>query len=216
MKFPKSYKGIKLIYLAEILMLLVAVLSVIEVFIVAGNGVVVDNSIIVSAGTLTAVQIIGVAVIVMAVIAFLVYLIGVVSCRNDDDSFKFALFATIAGIVFSIVKGIPGASASLTNWMDTLNALASLFASYFILTGVANLSDAYPDPQTKALCLKSRNLLCCALAASAILRCITGIFGASQSGALWTILGIVAISIEIISYVVYLLALSRSKNMLSK
>jgi hypothetical protein len=216
MKFPNSYKGIKLIYLAEILMLLVAVLSVIEVFIVAGNGVVIDNSIIVSDGTLTVVRVIGIAVVVMAVVAFLVNLVGVVSCRNDDDSFKFALFATIAGIIFSIVKGIPGVSAALGNWMDTLNSLASLFASYFILTGVANLSDAYPDPRTKALCLKSRNLLCCSLAVSAILRCITGIFGVSQTGALWTIMGIVAVSIEIISYVVYLAALQRSKHMLSK
>ena len=218
MKFPDSYKGIKRIYLAEILMLIVVIMTMVDVITVAANGVVVDNTLIVSEGTLTFVSVLTIASGVLAIIAFVLNLIGGINCRKDDENFRIALFATLAGIVLSVVQAVTNKSNStVSDWMNTLTSIANLFASYFVLTGCANLAETYPDGATKNVCLKARNLLCGSFALSALLKCITSLTGiAATNSVLWTILAVLATVVEIASYVIYMTALARSKRMLAR
>ena len=93
--------------------------------------------------------------------------------------------------------------------------IESCYASYYVLTGVSNLSEAYPDPQTKKLVDKSRNWLLGSFCLSAILKLIVDIFNI-QDGTPKTIMGIVAVLAEIVSYVIYIMALNKSKKMLAR
>ena len=161
MKFPNTFKGIKKIWIAEMLMLLAAVLSIVLVFVIAGNSVVVDDVVVVNTEAVkTPTAIIGIGAAVIMLVAFLLNLIGIINCRKDDKNFINALFATLLGVVCGVVNAIWGESnPRLGSWMEFVMVMESCYASYYVLTGVSNLSEAYPDEATKKLVDKSRNWL---------------------------------------------------------
>ena len=217
MKFPNTFKGIKKIWIAEMLMLLAAVLSIVLVFVIAGNSVVIDDAVVVNTEAVkTPTAIIGIGAAVIILVAFLLNLIGIINCRKDDKNFINALFATLLGVVCGVVNAIWGESnPRLGSWMEFVMVMESCYASYYVLTGVSNLSEAYPDEATKKLVDKSRNWLLGSFSLSAGLKLIVDIFNI-QDGTPKTIMAIVAALAEIVSYVIYLMALNKSKKMLAK
>ena len=217
MKFPNTFKGIKKIWTAEMLMLLAAVLSIVLLFIVAGNSVVKDNVVEINKEAIkTPTAIFGIGAAVLILVAFLLNLIGIINCRKDDKNFINALIATLLGVVCGIINAIWGESKPrLGSWMEFVMVMESCYASYYVLTGVSKLSEAYPDEATKKLVDKSRNWLLGSFSLSAGLKLIVDIFNI-QDGTPKTIMAIVAVLAEIISYVIYLMALNKSKKMLAK
>ena len=217
MKFPNTFKGIKKIWIAEMLMLLAAVLSIVLVFVIAGNSVVIDDAVVVNTEAVkTPTAIIGIGAAVIILVAFLLNLIGIINCRKDDKTFLNALFATLLGVVCGIINAIWGESKPrLGSWMEFVMVMESCYASYYVLTGVSKLSEAYPDEATKKLVDKSRNWLLGSFSLSAGLKLIVDIFNI-QDGTPKTIMAIVAVLAEIVSYVIYLMALNKSKKMLAK
>ena len=217
MKFPNTFKGIKKIWIAEMLMLLAAVLSIVLVFVIAGNSVVIDDAVVVNTEAVkTPTAIIGIGAAVIILVAFLLNLIGIINCRKDDKNFINALIATLLGVVCGVVNAIWGeAKPRLGSWMEFVMVMESCYASYYVLTGVSKLSEAYPDEATKKLVDKSRNWLLGSFSLSAGLKLIVDIFNI-QDGTPKTIMAIVAVLAEIVSYVIYLMALNKSKKMLAK
>ena len=217
MKFPNTFKGIKKIWIAEMLMLLAAGLSIVLVFVIAGNSVVIDDAVVVNTEAVkTPTAIIGIGAAVIILVAFLLNLIGIINCRKDDKNFINALIATLLGVVCGIINAIWGESKPrLGSWMEFVMVMESCYASYYVLTGVSKLSEAYPDEATKKLVDKSRNWLLGSFSLSAGLKLIVDIFNI-QDGTPKTIMAIVAVLAEIVSYVIYLMALNKSKKMLAK
>ena len=214
MRFPNTFKGIQKIWIAEMLMLLASVLSIVLLFVVANNSAVVEDVLVVAIDTPT--QVLSIASAVLMIVAFVLNLIGIINCRKDDKNFVNALFATVLGVICGIVNAIWGeAKPRLGEWMEFVMVMESCYASYYVLTGVSNLSEAYPDPQTKKLVDKSRNWLLGSFCLSAILKLIVDIFNI-QDGTPKTIMGIVAVLAEIVSYVIYIMALNKSKKMLAR
>lgn len=216
MRYPNAFSGVKKIWLAEILMLFAAVLSIVLIFVVAANStmngeeLVVSDSITTAAGAIT----IGTALIVL--VAFVLNLIGLINARKDESSFSNALLFTLLGIAAGIVSAVWNGSTRLVKSMEVVTTLCNLFASYYVLTGIANLADTYPDSSTKAIVLKSRKLLIYTFCMTAVFKCIITIFNVQEGSTSYTIYGIIALVLEIASYILYLLALSRGKKMLSK
>ncbi len=214
MRFPNTFKGIQKIWIAEMLMLLASVLSIVLLFVVANNSAVVEDVLVVAIDTPT--QVLSIASAVLMIVAFVLNLIGIINCRKDDKNFVNALIATVLGVICGIVNAIWGeAKPRLGEWMEFVMVMESCYASYYVLTGVSNLSEAYPDPQTKKLVDKSRNWLLGSFCLSAILKLIVDIFNI-QDGTPKTIMGIVAVLAEIVSYVIYIMALNKSKKMLAR
>ena len=214
MRFPNTFKGIQKIWIAEMLMLLASVLSIVLLFVVANNSAVVEDVLVVAIDTPT--QVLSIASAVLMIVAFVLNLIGIINCRKDDKNYVNALIATVLGVICGIVNAIWGeAKPRLGEWMEFVMVMESCYASYYVLTGVSNLSEAYPDPQTKKLVDKSRNWLLGSFCLSAILKLIVDIFNI-QDGTPKTIMGIVAVLAEIVSYVIYIMALNKSKKMLAK
>ena len=207
MRFPNTFKGIQKIWIAEMLMLLASVLSIVLLFVVANNSAVVEDVLVVAIDTPT--QVLSIASAVLMIVAFVLNLIGIINCRKDDKYFVNALIATVLGVICGIVNAILG------EWIEFVMVMESCYASYYVLTGVSNLSEAYPDPQTKKLVDKSRNWLLGSFCLSAILKLIVDIFNI-QDGTPKTIMGIVAVLAEIVSYVIYIMALNKSKKMLAR
>ena len=217
MRFPNAFRGIKKIWLAELLMLLAAVIGIVLIVVIAANSTLVGEEIVVNEDAVrTPAAILGIASAVIALIAFVLNLVGLIVARKDDSGFRIALFVTVLGIIASAVSAIWSTNAGLVKWMDTLTTIFSMFASYYVLTGIANLAEQFPDEATKALALKSRTLVEGTFCATAIFKLIINIFKIQDGSTIYTILSIIALVLELVSYILYLRALSKGKKMLAK
>jgi hypothetical protein len=198
-------------------MLLAAVIGIILIFVIAANGTLVgEDEIVINEAAKTPISILGIVSAVVALVAFVLNLVGLIIARKDDSGFRIALLVTVLGIIASAVSAIWSTNAGLVKWMDTLTTIFSMFASYYVLTGIANLADQIPDAATKALALKSRTLVEGSFCATVIFKLIISIFKIPDGSTLYTILSIVALLLELVSYILYLRALSKGKKMLAK
>jgi len=217
LKFPNAFSGIKKIWLAELLMLLAAIIGIILIVVIATNSTLVGEEVIVNEEAVkTPASILGIATAVIALLAFILNLIGLISARKDDAAFMTALFVTILGIIAGAVSSIWNTNQGLVKWMDTLLTIFSMLASYYVLTGIANLAEQLSDSATKALALKSRTLVEGSFCATVIFKCIINIFRIQDGSTIYTILSIVALLLELLSYILYLRALSKGKKMLAQ
>ena len=96
MRFPNAHEGVKKIFTAEILMIIVTIGTVI----VSGISMSGDRS----EGAIGAAAIILVAAGVISIIAFIMNLLGIIQARKDEAKFTYALYAVIGGIIASLVQ----------------------------------------------------------------------------------------------------------------
>ena len=215
MRFPNAYRGVKKIWLAELLMLLAAIVGIIMVIVMAANGTMVGEDIVISEGVKTPIAVLGIVTAVIALVAFILNLVGLINANNDDSAFRIALLVTILGVVASAISAIWSNNETLNKWMDTAITICSMFASYYVLTGIANLAEKMSDAATKALALKSRTLVEGSFCATALFKLIISIFKIQDGSTISTILAVVALLLELVSYILYLRALSKGKKMLA-
>ena len=215
MKFPNAYNGVKKIYLAEVLLILAAILGIATIVALAVNNVSLDAAELNLEGTpATLTLIFGVGAALIALIAFVLNLLGVMSARKDDDNFKMALFFTLIGIGCSIVSAAFNSNEGLKDWMEVGNNLSSLFASYFVLGGIARLAGKYPDNATMSLALQARSRVMSAFSCTVILRMIVNLFKI-QNETILLILSAIIMLAQIVSYLLYMMTLSKGKKMLA-
>ena len=217
MRFPNAFSGVKKIWLAELLMLLAAVIGIVLLVVVIGNTTVVDNTVIVNEAAIeTPTAILGLGAALIALIAFILNLVGLIKARKDDDGFSIALIVTMLGIIASVISSIWSNNQGLTRWMDAIKSICNLFASYYVLTGIANLAEKFPDSATKALALKSRTMLEGTFCATVLFKLAINIFNIQDGSTVYTVLSVIALVLEIVSYILYLRALNQGKKMLAK
>ena len=215
MRFPNAYRGVKKIWLAEMLMLLAAIVGIVIVIVAAMNGSMVGEDIVINEGVKTPIAVLGIVTAVIALVAFILNLVGLINANNDDSAFRIALLVTILGVVASAISAIWSNNETLNKWMDTAITICSMFASYYVLTGIANLAEKMSDAATKALALKSRTLVEGSFCATALFKLIISIFKIQDGSTISTILAVVALLLELVSYILYLRALSKGKKMLA-
>ena len=216
MRFPNAYRGVKKIWLAEMLMLLAAIVGIVIVIVAAMNGSMVGEDIVISEGVKTPIAVLGIVTAVILLIGFILNLIGLINANNDDSAFRIALLVTILGVVASAISAIWSNNETLNKWMDTAITICSMFASYYVLTGIANLAEKMSDAATKALALKSRTLVEGSFCATALFKLIISIFKIQDGSTISTILAVVALLLELVSYILYLRALNKGKQMLAR
>ena len=215
MRFPNAYRGVKKIWLAEMLMLLAAIVGIVIVIVAAMNGSMVGEDIVISEGVKTPIAVLGIVTAVILLIGFILNLVGLINANNDDSAFRIALLVTVLGVVASAISAIWSNNETLNKWMDTATTICSMFASYYVLTGIANLAEKMSDAATKALALKSRTLVEGSFCATALFKLIISIFKIQDGSTISTILAVVALLLELVSYILYLRALSKGKKMLA-
>ena len=215
MRFPNAYRGVKKIWLAEMLMLLAAIVGIVIVIVAAMNGSMVGEDIVINEGVKTPIAVLGIVTAVIALVAFILNLVGLINANNDDSAFRIALLVTILGVVASAISAIWSNNETLNKWMDTAITICSMFASCYVLTGIANLAEKMSDAATKALALKSRTLVEGSFCATALFKLIISIFKIQDGSTISTILAVVALLLELVSYILYLRALSKGKKMLA-
>ena len=216
MQFPNAYKGVKKIWIAELLMLFVVVATValVVVMITGGYdpslGTGLDNISGTRAGVIGGLAIV---ISVLIIVAFILKLVGVINAKKDEGSFGVALYAILLGIAITAVNTFIGKQYPASErWLTLGTSVCSLFSTYFILGGIGNLAERMGDKKVKVLADKARNVLCITFAASYLLKLIPGFISDPNVSSVVNSLGLV---LEIVSYGFLLVVLSRGKKMLA-
>ena len=220
MKFPNAYKGIKKIHLAELLMILCTVLAIASLFVLAWNNVDLQNvteealaESSISKGAAGTAAGLSLASGLLIIVAFILELVGVINGMKDDDNFKSALAAIGIGIVLNVLKSVLK-SDFLDDWANTGNNIFSYLATWYILTAIVNLAEKLFNNDVKELAKKTRIIVSCTYILSAIANAVAAFIGKSTT--VVTVIGVVALVAEIVSYLLFLRALSQGKKMLAQ
>ena len=128
MKFPNAFRGIKKIWLAELLMLLFVAASIISVVVAVTNSSLVDEKVVLNSSAETTVGLLVIVTGLLVLVAFVLNLVGLINARTDDSAFRIALLVTLLGIAASVVQVIWSKNQGLVKWMDTLTTIFSMFA----------------------------------------------------------------------------------------
>lgn len=206
MKFPNAFKGVKQIILAEILMIITALLVVG----CSATSVAALLNVDVTLATVALVLLIFSAV--AAVIAFIFQLMGVINGKKDDENFRNALIFILLGLVLSIVKTFLGEGSKAASGFDAAISICSLFVTYYILMAISSLAGKLNDTALKSLAEKTIRIVCIAFAASALVDLIQ-LFVHNETVIL--VLAVCALILEIIGYVLFLRVLFKAKKALA-
>lgn len=219
MKFPHAYKGVRMIFIAEIVSIasaLVALIAAIFASIVtAGNG-----SLGAPAATLLLVSAIA------SIVVFVIQLIGLIQGSRDSREFKIGLFVVLVGIAATIVSAVlqsldatKGLSPILFAALDTVATVADLVVIICILFGISSLAErlGYSDMEEGGRKLTFYIILIYIV--SLIFALLPGFNGFIVNPGwrlLFSILAVAATVLEIFVFVLTLIYLSRATKMLEE
>ena len=216
MKFQNAFEGVKKIFAAEILSLIGSVCATVMLALLVGASIAAANSPATgAAASLGGMAVLVVAVTVLAIIAFIFKLIGVIKASKDEPSFKVVLYLIIAGIVVSVVSGIFSGNATVKGIASILNDLVNLGITVYIIQGIKNLAAKLGDENM----VKKGDTIFKYILAIYILVIIAQIVSLilQNTTGLIIVLVIIVISgiLNVIQYFLYLGYLSKAKKMLA-
>ena len=220
MKFPNAYKGVKKLFICELILIITGILFVVAA-ILAAVGIKNEGALLAAGG-----MILGTGI--AAIVVFILQLVGLHQGGKDEILIKNAFFATILGILVGVVSSTLGGLKNQTDALkivvtilDSVETLATLFASYYVLLGISSLSGKLSDKAMEKEGKSLANWVVCLFAVSIVLDVLGGIFKALPSSPEWlnviaAILAIGAAIAELVVYVVTVLYYKKAVKMLKK
>lgn len=211
MKFPNALKGVKKIFAAEVLGILAAVcLLLTGVF-----------AVLVSAVPVLTVPMIvfGVAAAALMLIGYILNITGIVQASKDEYSFKTALFATIFGIVFSLLSGFLANAFSGNEYIlriiGAIPDIINLCVMIFIIMGIRGLARQLHDSVMDGKGQNIMNILFLLELIVFVARAVTAMIQADWTNSLVLVTVIFAGVLNVVVYVLYLIYLAKAKKMLA-
>ena len=212
MRYPSAAKGIRKIWIAEILGIAMAVLVIVLVFMMAANNV--DTSIGGEEAAKIAGPVIGLGICIslLLVASYILNLIGISNAAKDEGAFKRALWVLLASMAFGIVASfLQNSNPRISNWLEVPSTLFELVVMIYVLEGIANLARNLGKNDIVDLSVQCRTWLMCALVLSAAAEVFVAL--GTNGTVLSTTSGIAAALLQIIGYVIYLRVLNRARQM---
>ena len=214
MKFPNAQAGVKKIFTAEILALITSICltAALAFGYLATKTVTADGEVIAEGGLVAAaggLLIFGIAGAVLAIISFIIKIIGVNSASKDESYFKTALYLIIAGLVVSAIGSFLS-DTSIKTVFSSIGDVINLAVTCFIIQGIRNLADKLNNGDMNA---KGATIFKIIIVVNAIIiiASIIAIFSKTIAG----ILTVVSAVLNIVQYIIFLTYLSKAKKMLA-
>ena len=212
MRFPNAYKGVSKLFLAEILQLIGAIVGVVAAVMLIGSVAVSPDGAV--EGAVAVMGVSSFAVIgagILAIIAFILNLVGLVQAQKDEGGFKIALVFTLICIGLSIVSSILNTSnPSVASWMSFVVTIFELAVFEYVVLGIMSLSKQLGNQSMEAFGAKIRMIISILYIVLLIIR----LFGNLNAG-FGAVMGIIGAILELIVYIAYLIYLAKAKNMLA-
>ena len=218
MRFPNAFEGVKKIFTAEILSLIARVCVLVAAIggLAAVGAVAVADSVdgdsVITVGLAGAglAGIFGVAAGVIAIIAFILQIVGINKAKADEPAFKTAMIFILVAIAASGVGSIFSGNETLQSIAQIVTDVAGLCVTLYIIQGIKRLADRLNNGAVSA---KGNQifLLIAVMYGVVLLANLIGLFAPMISG----VLAIVAAVVGIVQYFFFLSYLSQAKKMLA-
>lgn len=216
MTYPNAANGVKKIFTAEILSLIATVCAIATLIFSLTTLASANDSAAAAALTSGAGAILfGVGAGVLAIIAFIIQLIGVNKASNDEPAFKVALYAILAGILFSALSSILSNVGIAKSIFDALGSVASLFVMIYVIQGIRNLADKLGDSAIDQKGASIFKVLIGMYVLIIIAQLIVLIFRNGSGALVAAVLALIALVLQLIVYILYISFLSKAKAMLA-
>lgn len=217
MKYPSAHAGVKKLFIAEILSVVFAAISLIAAILASialnngGEGPLANTA-----------AIIALVAGIVSIVAFVIQLIGLRQANHDHGAFGIAFWITIAALVLQIVASI--LSSVLTDGkaitggiFSTIVSILTALAFIYTLFGIIGLSAALGN---EGMVIWGRRLITLFVALHIVI-IFTEVFNTipwSNEGArvIFSTITIVAAAIEVVSYVLTLIYYAKAIKMLEK
>ena len=224
MRFPNAAKGVKNIFTAQILQLIGSICEIIGLVIVISGGATAilskgsDAGLVAALSQMAGASIFLVAFSILALIAFIMQIVGIVNAKKDEESFKSALICLIIGIIAPIVGALfARVSPVIMSLCATVGNLMGLFVTIFIITGIIKLADQLNNSEVST---KGSNILkiIIVIAGLSLILSIVSSFMLTNPAILVIAMILLAISLvlSLIQYIMFLTLLSQAKKMLNE
>jgi len=216
MTFPNAYKGVKKIFIAEIL-------TIIAVVIMTVSGVVAlallqliqqDEG---AAGGALASLITFILGTCLTIPAFIIYLVGILQAKKDEQHFYYAFVFVILPIIASVFAAIFSQYELVQNIAEIVRNICEVIAMIMIIGGIKELAAKLNSEQMVSSANTALRIISGVYILLIIARVIEFVFDFLP--AMVTFGGIVALAagvLNVIAHVYYLVLLGRSIKMLKE
>ncbi len=214
MRYPDAYSGIKKLFTAEILDLIVAVLGIIAGGILITN---VKNAADISsadAGAVLGAGALGLIAGIVGIVSFILQLVGLSQAGKDEKNFKNALLAALAGIVISILASAFAKNAFLTGLFGMLRTVCNLLITLMVINGIINLARKLGNEDIERKGGNILRILVLVYVITAVIELLSGIFGKNAVRPITGVLSVVAGIFAVLATIFYISLLSKARKML--
>ena len=211
MRFPKAHAGVTKIFIAQILVIVAAVIGLTGTILLF-----IPPTTVVGAT-------VGLVSLILMVLAFILQLVGLYQGGYDEGNFRVAFYVVIVAIVLTtlgiILGRIPGMPSIVPSVLETVGDVSAVIVTLYTLFGIAVLAKKLGDERMATRGKKLGILVFILFAASTILGLIPTFVTAGENEPLkifFAVIGIGAAVIELITYVLIFFYLGRATKMLRK
>ena len=201
MRYPNAYTGVSKIYLAAVF----SVVALVAAFLTGLSGV----AAFAGAG-LGGFAFFGLVTIVLLIASVVWNISGILHAKKDEQSFGIALLWIIIGFVAGILNNRLSNVPLLGLLTGAAKTVSSFLTCFFVMQGIGNLAYSLSDSDVAARAENVSKLLMIFYGIQVLADLLSGI------GILSGLLGVVSLVVGIIASVLYLVVLSRAKEMLRR
>lgn len=212
MKYPNAYSGVKKLFTAEILGLIGTIALVIAAFaaLVTVGAVEAEEAVgIASLGVTAAFGLVGG---ILAIIAFIIEIVGLNAGGKDEPLFKTALTFAIGGVVVQALASFVSAEI-VQKFANTFVPVAKVMLIYYVVEAIRNLAKNLGN---RGMVEKGKGVITIVYVTFGvqILAEVLGQFVVTGKAA--DVIELVGYVLAIAQFIVYLSCLSKAKKMLAR
>lgn len=216
MQFPNAAKGVKKIFTSTIIEIIATVMLLIgAVFATASQ---LMKSLESATPNIDTSSVIGIVIIsasgVLMIISAIIYIVGLAQSAKDEGSFKLAIGSMIVYIALYVVMALIRDNEILTNVLQLLADLLSLFVTIFIIQGIINLADALGDAKVSKSGKTQFVIITFIYGLTCIANITVAIFGGQTASLVAALVSLVAEILTTVQYIIFIVYLVRAKKML--
>ncbi|MDO4207595.1 MAG: hypothetical protein Q4D15_08400, partial [Lachnospiraceae bacterium] len=163
--------------------------------------------------------VVGIAAGVLAIIAYILQIVGLKNASHDDNSFYTAFVFAIIGLVLTVLATIFSSLNVANGFGDDIASLFTKFSTIiitaFVIIGVSNLAGKL-EQSAMAKRAKSVGTLQIVILALSIVASIIALFTGNAATIISGVLGLIASLLTVVFAIVYLVFLGKAKKMLKE
>ncbi len=218
MKYPDAAKGIRKIYLAEILSIIGVVIAVAMMVIMAANhfdfnmgGDELAHTLEAS-GMMIPFVLYLIGIIVFFLVSMILILAGLVQGAHDEESFRRAFWAALIGVAVSIAAVfLKNNNPDVGNWLNVASTVCTMTVTLLVLAGIGKIADSIGSREVAEQSRSCSRMILYPFILSAVLEVVVTIFDLNETAAT---LCMIAISVlDVVAYLFYVRVLSKARVM---